>query len=220
MLVSLSLLIMILLTLFVQSGLAEGTILHLSSSLALVIKRSEAASTTLQLAAHTLPQTASMRLVRVDSASRSQYATTFQWQTWAYSSCSGIAMATVMNAYGRHLSASDVLQVEQDLGVWNVQLGLLRDEGISLTADHFGFLTNSSHSLSVDQVVNIANQGAPVIVSVRDAFHFPAGHIFVVRGGDPQSVYVVDSSPLNLQQLSRSQFSLMWQGFSAILTPR
>jgi ABC-type bacteriocin/lantibiotic exporter with double-glycine peptidase domain len=126
----------------------------------------------------------------------------------------------VMNAYGRHLIASDVLQVEQNLGVWDVQLGLLRDDGIAMTADYFGFATSSSHSLTVDQVVAIANQGKPVIVSVRDSVNFPGGHIFVVSGGDAQSVFVVDSSLLNLHTLTRAQFSGMWQGFSAVLTPR
>jgi len=102
-----------------------------SSNLARVVMRSEAAPTILQLAAHTDSQNATsfnlkvslksvswgMLLVRVDSAARNQYATLYQWQVWAYSSCSGIAMETVMNAYGRHLIASDVLQVEQNLGV-------------------------------------------------------------------------------------------------------
>ncbi|HEY4384785.1 MAG TPA: hypothetical protein VGN34_09960 [Ktedonobacteraceae bacterium] len=219
-LASLSMFVMILLALFIQSGLAEGTIQHLGTSLSQVVTHAGADTTTLQLPSHTVPLTASMQLVRVDSAARNQYASAYEWQTWAYSSCSGIAMETVMNAYGRHLIASDVLQVEQGLGVWNVQLGLLRDDGVALTADHFGFNTSASHALTVEQVVEIANQGKPVIVSVRDAVNYPAGHIFVIRGGDAQSVFIVDSSLLNLHQLTRAQFSAMWQGFSAVLTPR
>ncbi len=242
MLVSLSMILVALLALFLQSGLLNAdTILHLSSSLDQVVMRSGAISSTLELAAHTDPQPAQMAalaihtdpqssvgtqspgmagLLRVDSAARDQYASVYEWQTWSYSSCSGIALETVMNSYGRHLIASDVLQVEQDLGVWNVQLGLLRDDGIAQTAAYFGFTTSSSHSLTVAQVIAIANQGSPVIVSVRDYLHFPGGHVFVVRGGDAQSVFVVDSSLFNLQSLPRAQFSAMWEGFSAVLTPR
>ncbi|HTK07728.1 MAG TPA: hypothetical protein VL485_11210 [Ktedonobacteraceae bacterium] len=219
-LASLSMLVMMVLALFVQSGLAEGTMQHLGISLNQMVMHAGADTTTLRLPSHTVPQTASMQLVRVDSAARDQYASAYEWQVWAYSSCSGIAMETVMNAYGRHLIASDVLQVEQDLGVWNVQLGLLRDDGVALTADHFGFNTSASHALTVEQVVEIANEGKPVIVSVRDSVNYPAGHIFVVRGGDAQTVFIVDSSLLNLHQLTRAQFSAMWQGFSAVLTPR
>jgi len=74
--------------------------------------------------------------------------------------------------------------------------------------------------LRFDQVVAIANQGKPVIVSVRDNWVSPVVIFFVVRGGDAQSVFVVDSSLFNLHSLSRAQFSAMWQGFSAVLTPR
>jgi hypothetical protein len=234
MVVSVSMLVLFLFGFSLQSGLAAGTLQQVSSNLEQVVMRSEAAPTILLLAPHTDAQMQQVQsedhvedaspgavgLVRVDSAARNQYATLYQWEVWAYSSCSGIAMETVMNFYGRHLIASDVLQVEQNLSVWNVQLGLLRDDGIAETAAYFGFDTRASHTLTVDQVVAIANQGKPVIVSVRDNWDFPGGHIFVVSGGDAQSVYVVDSSLFNLHSLSRAQFSAMWQGFSAVLTPR
>ena len=125
-----------------------------------------------------------------------------------------------MNAYGRHLIAADVLQEELTLGVWNVQLGLLREDGITMTAATFGFDTTSSHTQTIQDLVNIANQGSPVIVSVRDSFYYPGGHIFVVRGGDSQYVYLADSSPANFQRMSYAMFQGMWQGFSAILKPR
>ncbi|HZU04179.1 MAG TPA: C39 family peptidase, partial [Ktedonobacteraceae bacterium] len=167
-----------------------------------------------------VPLTASQRVVRINSGAADQYATTYEHDVWEYSSCSGIAMETVMNAYGRHLIASDVLQEELNLGVWNVQLGLLRDEGIAMTAAYFGFNADLSHSRTVQDIVAIANKGQPVIVSVRDAYYFPGGHIMVVRGGDNQYVYLADSSPANFSRMSYSMFLGMWSGFSAVLTPR
>ncbi len=89
-----------------------------------------------------------------------------------------------------------------------------------MTAATFGFDTITSHTHTVQDLVNIANQGSPIIVGVRDNFYYPGGHIFVVRGGDSQYVYIADSSPANFQRMSYAMFQGMWQGFSAILKPR
>jgi hypothetical protein len=131
-----------------------------------------------------------------------------------------MAMAMVMDAYGRHLIAADVLQRELDLGVWNVQLGLLREEGIALTASTYGFNTDWGHTHTLQDIIKISNSGAPVIVSVRNAIYYPGGHIFVIHGGDSQYVYIADSSPANFQRMTIPMFLGMWQGFSAVLTPR
>jgi predicted double-glycine peptidase len=126
----------------------------------------------------------------------------------------------VMNAYGRHLIAADVLQEELNLGVWDVNLGLLREDGIALTANHYGFNTSLSHARSLQDIINISNRGTPVIVGVRDSYNFPGGHIMVVRGGDSKAVYLADSSPGNFTHMSYSSFLGMWQGFSAVVKPR
>lgn len=220
-LVSIGLLVMVLLALGVQGGLAGGgTLQNISKQLGLGITffRQNQASD-IHPEAQPLPETASTRLVRIDSAARSQYYTDYQWHVWSYSSCSGIAMEMVMNSYGRHLIAADVLQKELDLGVWSVQLGLLREDGIAMTAATYGFDTVAGHTRTLDNVISTANKGAPVIVSVRDSYYFPGGHIFVVRGGDSQYVYIADSSPGNFQRMTRDMFVGMWQGFSAVLTP-
>ncbi len=127
-------------------------------------------TTNVQTASQVGPLTASQLLVRLDSGARNQYYTDYQWRVWAYSSCSGLAMAEVMNAYGHHFIAADVLQVELNLGVWSVYSGLLRDEGVSLTANHFGFNASLSHSRTLQNLIAISNKGAPVIVSVRDGY--------------------------------------------------
>ena len=218
-LVSVGFLVMVLLAFFLQSGLAGGTLQNITQNLQSTIL-TYTKPVDVHTQSHALPQTASVRLLRIDSAARNQYYSDYQWQVWAYSSCSGIAMAMVMNSYGRHLIAADVLQEEENLGVWNVQLGLLREEGISMTAAYYGFDTSASHSRTVQDVVASANKGAPVIVSVRDSYYYPNGHIFVVRGGNSQYVYIADSSTANFQRMTYPMFQGMWQGFSAILTPR
>lgn len=226
-LVSLGLLVLVGVALVVQGGIAGGTLRILTSSVGLsVLSASQA--TSLQPIAHSQPTTAtipvtattaSMRLTRLDSTLRSQYNSDYEWQVWSYSSCSGMAMAMVMNAYGQHLNAGSVLEVEQQLGVWDVQLGLLREDGIALTASYFGFNASLSHALTLQNIVDLANRGQPVIVGIRDNYYFPNGHILVVRGGDEQNIYLADSSPHDFQRMPRSMFAGMWQGFSAVLTP-
>ena len=125
-----------------------------------------------------------------------------------------------MDAYGRNLIAADVLQVELNFGVWNAYAGLLRNDGIAMTANYFGFNTDASTSRTLQDLITISDKGFPIIVSVRDSYYFPTGHIFVVRGGDSQYVYIADSSPADFQRMSHAMFLGMWQGFSAILTPR
>ena len=217
--VSLGFLTMVLLTLFVQSGLAGGTIQTITKKLELTLLR-KSSPTDIHSIAHPISLTASARLMRIDSADRNQYYTDYQWQTWSYSSCSGFAMVMVMNSYGRHLIAADVLQQEANLGVWDVNLGLLQDDGIGMTAAYYGFDNDTSHSRTLQDIIAIASKGKPVIVSVRDNYYFPGGHIFVVRGGDGQYVYIADSSPGNFKRMSYAMFQDMWQGLSVVLTPR
>lgn len=223
MLVTTGLLIMMLLTLFVQSGIVDGALHQISQGITLLNFAQQITGIDLNTASHQapgIPLTASQRLVRVDSADRRQYYNDYQWNVWSYSSCSGISMEEVMNAYGRHLIAADVLQEELNLGVWSVYEGLLRDDGIALTAAYFGFNASLSNARTLNDVINLGNKGLPVIVSVRDSYYFPGGHLFVIRGGDSSYVYIADSSPANFQRMTHAMFSGMWRGFSAVLTPR
>jgi hypothetical protein len=222
MLVSAGLLVMMLLTLFVQSGIVDGALHQISQGITLLSFAQHTSATGLNTASQQAPGTpltASQRLVRVDSADRSQYFNDYQWKVWSYTSCSGISMEMVMNAYGRHFIAADLLQVELNLGVWSVYSGLLQENGIALTAAHFGFNASLSHARTLNDVINISNKGYPVIVSVRDSFYYPGGHLFVIRGGDSSYVYIADSSPANFQRMTHAMFLGMWQGFSAVLTP-
>ena len=214
-LVSLSFLIMIFLTLFIQSGLADGALQNLGQNLGRSFSAfSNYQSSDIKTLVHPLPQTASIRLIRVDSAVRNQYYSNYQWQVWSYSSCSGISMEEVMNAYGRHYIAADVLQVEQNLGVWDTNNGLLGGEpALAKVANYFGFKASPNPPRTLKDLINVANKGFPVIVGMT-------GHIFVVRGGDSDHVYAADSSPANRTVLTYQAFTSIWNGFSVLITPQ
>jgi hypothetical protein len=210
-LVSISFLVMIFLTLFIQSGLADGALQNLGKSFSIF---SNYQSSDIKALAHPLPFTASVRLVRIDSAIRSQYYSDYQWRVWSYSSCSGISMEEVMNAYGRHYIAADVLQVEQNFGVWDTYNGLLGGEpALAKVANYFGFKASPNPPRTLKDLINVVNKGFPVIVGMP-------GHIFVVRGGDSNYVYVADSSPANRTVLSYQDFTSIWNGFSVLITPQ
>ncbi len=217
-LVSASFLLMLLLALFVQSAVADGALQNLGKSFS-SLGLTQAID--VKTAAHpqmftNSPLTASQSIVRVDSADPHQYSTSYQLNVWSFSSCSGIAMEEVMNAYGKHLIASDVLQVEIHLGIWNTYDGLTGGEaGIARTAAYFGFKAVAHPPRTVQDLIAVVSKGFPVIVAIP-------GHILVVRGGDSTNVYFVDSAPENRTVMTRQQFSAQWSNnhFSVVLTPR
>ncbi len=211
--VSFGLLLMVLLTLFAQSGLATGALQGLKLGISLLDFTQHTSVLDLSTSSLPLDGTASSRIIRVDSANRNQYYTIYQLDVWSYSSCSGISMEEVMNAYGRHLIAADVLQEEQNLGVWDTYDGLTGgEEGIARTASYFGFRAVPNPPRTLDDLIAVANKGFPVIVGVP-------GHILVVKGGDSNNVYLVDSAPADRTIMSRAQFAGWWDNFSVELLP-
>ena len=168
----------------------------------------------------TTPQyNASQSLVRLSQLDPGQYASSQEYSIWAYSACSAAAMTEVFNAYGHHYLVTDILKVEAQIGEITPQLGLLEDVGIQRTAAQFGFKTTWGHSLSLDQIIDIANHGRPVIVSFPPD-RYAGGHLLVVTGGNNSTVFLADSSLWNRHSLSRAQFLQWWEGFSAIVTPK
>lgn len=212
--VSIGLLLMLLITLFLQSGLADGALQGLRRGIALLNFTQHSSAFDLSTSSLPLDGTASSRIVRVDSADRMQYYSDYQWHVWSYSSCSGIAMEEVMDAYGRHLIAADVLQLEANLGVWDTYNGLTGGEnGIAETASYFGFKAAPNPPRTLQDLINVTNKGFPVIVGVP-------GHILVVRGGDSNYVYLIDSAPADRTIMTRQQFAGWWGNFSVELVPR
>ena len=211
--VSFGLLLMVVITLFAQSGLADGALQGLKQRIALLDFTQHTSAFDLSTSTLPLDGSASSRIVRIDSAIRGQYYTDYQWQVWSYSSCSGISMEEVMDAYGRHLIAADVLQVESNLGVWDTYNGLTGGEpGIAKVASYFGFRAVPNPPRTIQDLVAVSNKGFPVIVGVP-------GHILVVRGGDSNNVYLVDSAPADRTIMSRAEFAGWWDNFSVELLP-
>ncbi len=216
-LVSLGLLLMILLTLFVQSGLADGTFRNLSKGFSAFIL-SHSSALDVQAIAHSSHVNASQRLVRVSQLDPNQYSSTDEYNTWAYSACSAASMTEVFNAYGHHYRITDILKVEAQLGEITPALGLVRSEGIEYTAAQFGFKTTWGNAWTLERVIKTANQGMPVIVSFPPD-RYDGGHILVVTGGDSSLVYLADSSLWNRHSLTHGQFLQWWEGFAAIVVP-
>ncbi len=216
-LVSLGLLLMMMLTLFVQSGLADGVLQSLGKSLDLLSNSFNAAD--LSTAAHSTQVNASQQLVRVSQLDPAQYSSLEEYNTWAYSACSAAAMTEVLNAYGFHYRVTDILKVEAQIGEISPSLGLLRPEGIEHTAAQFGFKTTWSNAWTLEQVIRAANHGNPVIVSFPPD-RYDGGHILVVTGGNSTTVFLADTSLWNRHALSRAQFLQWWEGFAAVLMPR
>ncbi len=194
--VSFGLFVMLLLGVMVQTG-AAGDVFHtLTRDISLT--GSQAYGADLQASFQPIPYSASARIVRVDSAVRDQYYSNYQYQVWSYGSCSGISLEEVMNSYGRHYIAADVLQEEQSMRIWDSYDGLTGGEpGMARAAAYFGFQTSPN----------------PVIIG-------SPGHIMVVKGGDANYVYVVDSSPANRTVMTHDQFMNFWDGFSVLVTPK
>jgi hypothetical protein len=173
---------------------------------------------TSQSSQHTPQFNATQSLVRLGQVDPAQYASNQEFSTWAYSACSTAAMTEVFNAYGRHYRITNVLKVEAQIGEITPQLGLLEEAGIQRTAAQFGFKTTWGHNLSLDQIIDVANHGRPVIVSFPPD-RYDGGHLLVVTGGNSSVVKLADSSLWNYHSLSRAQFLQWWGGFSAIVTP-
>ncbi len=162
---------------------------------------------------------ATQNLVRLSQLDAGQYNSPQEYKLWAYSACSAAAMTEVINAYGHHYRVTDILKVEAQIGEITPQLGLLEEVGIQRTVAQFGFNTTWGHNLSLDQIIDIANHGRPVIVGFPPN-RYDGGHLLVVTGGNSSTVNLADSSLWNRRSLSRAQFLQWWEGFSAIVTPK
>ncbi|WP_201361903.1 C39 family peptidase [Dictyobacter formicarum] len=163
---------------------------------------------------------ASKALVRLNQMSVDQYQSQSEFDRWAASACSAASMTEVINAYsGNHFRVTDILKVESNLHQITPEQGLLQSSGIDITVDRFGFNAVHLNNPSLDEVVKIANQGRPVIVSFPPS-RVPGGHILVLRGGQGDQVYLADSSILNQTTMSRTKFLSLWDGFAVVVTPK
>ncbi|HEV2583197.1 MAG TPA: hypothetical protein VGT44_20215 [Ktedonobacteraceae bacterium] len=209
-----ALILMALLGLFVQTGLADGALKSIRYSLSAFSLSNNPQGFDISTELPPMPFSAADHVVREDSAARDQYYSDYQWHVWSYSSCSGFAMEMSINAYGNHYIAADFLQKEADLGVWNVAAGLTGGEaGIAETASYFGFKALPNPPRTLQALIYAVNHGYPVIVG-------SPSHIMVARGADSTYIYVADSSLVDRTAMTYAQFMAWWDGFSVVLVPR
>jgi hypothetical protein len=162
---------------------------------------------------------ASKALIRLNQLDPSQYNSQQDYNTWAYSTCSTASMTVVINSYGHNYRIADILKVEAGIHEITPDLGLIEPVGIDRTVAQFGFKTYWISNTSLDNVIKVANQGHPVIVGFPPAL-WSGGHLLVVRGGNSQSVYLADSSRLNMQVMARTTFMKYWAGFAVVVMPK
>ena len=164
-----------------------------------VIQQQQAAST----------QNASQALQRISQLDPNQYENNSQFETWKDSTCSAASITEAMNSYGGKYVIGQILDTELSLGVITPSLGLVGDAGASINtvANHYGFDTQAMSSL--DQAIDTANNGTPVIVDIVPGSAWPYGHFVVMVGGDGSNLKIADSWSTNYQTLERSRF-LSW----------
>jgi len=170
---------------------------------------------------HSQDQEASTRrLVRLNQWDGAQYNSPGDVETWGPSGCSAAAMTEVLNYYSeKTYRIADILSVEDDLGEITPQLGMLHGvSSISRTVAHFGFQATALVSSTLDEVINTANGGKPVIVGFPPTT-WEGGHVLLVRGGSVTTVYLTDSSRLNMLSMTRKTFLSYWRGFAVIIHP-
>ncbi len=167
---------------------------------------------------------ASQSLVRINQLDAAQYNSTQEYNTWAYSACSAASMTEIINAYdayyhtGKQYRITDILKIESAIGAISSDLGLLEPTGIDRTVARFNFQVTWLKNPSLDDVINTANAGRPVIVNFPPD-RWSGGHLLVVRGGNRDYVYLADSSRLNMQAMARATYMKYWAGFAAVMTP-
>lgn len=212
--VSGALILMLMLALFVQTGLADGAFNTIRQGIGAFSLSGNPQGFSISTELPPMPFSAAQHVVRYDSAARDQYYTNYEWQVWSFSSCSGFAMETVINSYGHSYIAADFLEKEYSLGIWNISDGLTGGEaGIALTASYFGFKALPNSPRTLQALIYSVNKGYPVIVGS------PA-HIMVAYGADNTYIYVADSSPVDRTSMTYAQFMSWWDGFSVVLVPR
>ncbi|GCE15846.1 cysteine peptidase family C39 domain-containing protein [Tengunoibacter tsumagoiensis] len=162
----------------------------------------------------------SRTLVRVGQLDRQQYASDDEFTTWSPSACSAAAMTEVINAYGNHYKITDILKVEADLQQITPEAGLLQPSGIDRTVNAFGFDAAHLDNPPLDDVLKIANQGQPVIISFPPGTWSAGGHILILRGGHDDTIYLADSSKADMVEMTRTTFLHYWRGFAVVVTPQ
>lgn len=161
---------------------------------------------------------ASKALIRVSQLDPNQYNSTQEYNTWWPSACSAASMVEVINAYGHNYRVTDILNAETTVGEITPDAGLLEPHGLDKTLVRFNFTTRWLNNPSVDDLINTANSGTPVIINFPP-YRWAGGHLLVALGGNKDYVYLADSSRQNMRAMARKTFLKYWVGFAVVATP-
>ena len=168
---------------------------------------------------------ASKALVRISQLDPAQYNSQQDYNTWWPSACSAASMTEIINSYGHNYRIADILKAETGVNEITPDAGLLEPYGLDKTLARFNFTTHwLSNPLalpahpSVDDLVNTANSGTPVIINFPPS-RWAGGHLLVALGGNKNYVYLADSSRLNMRAMDRQTFLKYWIGFAVVATP-
>ncbi|GHO43042.1 hypothetical protein [Ktedonospora formicarum] len=168
---------------------------------------------------------ASSSMVRLSQLDPAQYRNDQEYKTWAYSACSTAAMTEVINAYntmnktGKQYRITDILNAETAVHAITPELGLLEPKGIDRTVARFNFKTTWLNKPTAQDLIRIGNSGRPIIIGFPPE-RWSGGHLLIARGGNSKSVYLTDSSKLNMQVMDINTFNKYWAGFAVIVEPK
>ena len=161
---------------------------------------------------------ASKTLVRLSQLDPAQYNSQQDYNTWWPSACSAASMTEVINSYGHNYRIADILKTETSVHEITPAAGLLEPHGLDKTLARFNFTTRWLNNPSVDDLINTANSGTPVIINFPPS-RWDGGHLLVALGGNKNYVYLADSSRLNMRAMDRQTFLKYWIGFAVVATP-
>lgn len=197
----------------------------LASSIQQSVPGDQQTSVVVQTQNQSATTNASTALVRIKVTDTSQYLSSEQYQNWYQSACSAIAMTELINAYGQHYRVGDILAVEIAIRAISQSQGLLAASGIDQTAQRFGFATQTLENPTLQQVLDVANGGKPVLISFPPQANtiWYGGHILVVKGGTLDAIQIADSSLVNsgngLQTVGEAYMKQYWRGFAKVILP-
>lgn len=171
-----------------------------------------------------VPQSSSWPGPTPNGSYNSEYHSASQAGEWSPRSCGAASVTAVLRAFGipnqdgEMVRIGDVLEVAIDENAIASPGGWQGDNKFEPVLDHFAPFVSEDISGDMDEIIERANAGYPVITSVKSSYVFTGGHILVIAGGDQNSVLLADSSGYwggnreELKIVNRNEFESMWRG--------
>jgi hypothetical protein len=158
----------------------------------------------------------------------SEYDSRAEANEWSPRSCGAASVTAVLRAFGimndggTLMRISDVLDVAIAQGAIASPGGWQGNNKFEPVLDHFGNFVSEDLSGDMDAIIAKANEGYPVITSVRSSYVFTGGHILVIAGGTGDKIFLADSSGYwggsreEIKIVDRGEFESMWRGNSSL----